>query len=181
MQDRGHRGTPVCVWGAQLVKQSPVMRGGWSGVGGLLTVVASSLQPAPQTQSWGWEGESKKRNTRAKGQTSSDFYCWCVRNLPFPSYFGEIDSKRAPRGGSDWLPQPPLMAMPGLPWANTGIPQASWTQGSVILSVQPCSSRAIIVTPPPPKTRALGSGLGPKELGSGQCTKDQAVFYWEKR
>ena len=66
MQDRGHRGTPVCVWGAQLVKQSPVMRGGWSGVGGLLTVVASSLQPAPQTQSWGWEGESKKRNTRAK-------------------------------------------------------------------------------------------------------------------
>lgn len=31
------------------------------GLGNLLTVVASSLHPALQTESWGWEEESEKR------------------------------------------------------------------------------------------------------------------------
>lgn len=68
------RGIPVFVGDAQLAKQSPVIGGGWSGVGGL---AHSSCQLSPpQTQSWGWEEESEKRNTRAEGQASSNFYCW---------------------------------------------------------------------------------------------------------
>lgn len=60
------RGTPVFVEDAQLVQQSPVMGGGWSGVGGLLTVVASSLRPSPKP-SLGDRRESENRNIRTKG------------------------------------------------------------------------------------------------------------------
>lgn len=73
----GHKqGTPVFVGGAQLVKQSPVMGGGWSGVGGL---AHSSYQPSPsrpQNSILGLEEGVKKRNTRTEGQVSSDCYCW---------------------------------------------------------------------------------------------------------
>lgn len=44
------------------------------GLGDLLTVVASSLHPAPKLNLGG--RRVKERNTRAEGQASSDFYCW---------------------------------------------------------------------------------------------------------
>lgn len=53
------RGIPVFVGDARLVKQSPVIGGGWSGVGGF-SHSNCQLSP-PQTQSWGWKKESEKR------------------------------------------------------------------------------------------------------------------------
>lgn len=73
----GHQeGTPVFVGGTQRVEQSPVMGGGWSGVGGL---AHSRYQPSPsgpQKFILGQEEGVKKRNTRTEGQVSSDCYCW---------------------------------------------------------------------------------------------------------
>lgn len=54
----GHQeGTPVFVGGTQRVEQSPVMGGGWSGVGDLLTVDTNPLHPDPKSSSWGRKRE----------------------------------------------------------------------------------------------------------------------------
>lgn len=75
------------------------------------------------------------------------------------------------------LSQPPLMAMPGLPWANTGLPRGPGNSGVSVPLRSALSFKGNHNHPPsPPKTKASGSGLGPLELGSGQCTKDQAEF-----
>lgn len=55
------RGTPVFVGDAQLIKQSPVMGGGWSGVGGLAHSSCLLSTLTPQNEFWGWEEESEKR------------------------------------------------------------------------------------------------------------------------
>lgn len=51
------------LWGcAQFVKQSPVMGGGWSGLGGdLLTVVTNPLNPDPRIPSWGGRESEKEK------------------------------------------------------------------------------------------------------------------------
>lgn len=54
-------GTLVFVGDAQLIKQSPVMGGGWSGVGELAHSSCQLSPPCLQTPSWGWEEESEKR------------------------------------------------------------------------------------------------------------------------
>lgn len=76
-RDRGHTEALLFLWGTHSSLNS---HQSWEeagqGLGDLLTVIASSLHPAPPTQSLGWEESSEKRNTRAEGQASSIFYCW---------------------------------------------------------------------------------------------------------
>lgn len=148
------------------------------GLGNLLTVVTSSLHPALQTQFRGWEEESEKREIQG------------LRAMP-PLIFiaGELEiclslpilgrqTQRMRRGGTRWCrPNTPPMAMPGLPWANTGLPRGpgnSWVSVPLRLAL---TFKGNHNHPPwPPKTKSSGSGLGPLELRSGQCTKDQAEF-----
>lgn len=61
VQVRGHAEPPVFVGDAQLIKQSPVMEEAGQGWGNLLTVVASSLYPAPKLNiESGRESEKEK-------------------------------------------------------------------------------------------------------------------------
>lgn len=128
------------------------------GLEDLLTVVASSLHPVPKPSLGGGRKRVKKREIQG------------LRAKPPPLFIaGELEiclslpalGRWTLRGSTEeevTLATPtPRMAMAGLPWATSG----PWEPKR-----QPCRSRAI--TPPAPKTRASGSGLGPVELGSGQ-------------
>lgn len=152
-------------------------------MGDLLTVVASSLHPKP-----GLGGGRKRVKREIPG----------LRAKPPPIFIaGELEiclslpilrrwTLRGPReeeGSHIGCPNPPLMAMPGLPWAKAGLPQGLGTQGSVFLSgCLVLQEQSQPPPPPPPKNKDLRLRLGPSGAWKWAVhQRSSRIFYWKKK
>lgn len=156
------------------------------GLGDLLTVVASSRHPSPQTQSWGGKKRLKREIPGLMAKPPPIFIageleiCLSLSILRRWTLRGSREEEESHTG----CPNPTLMAMPGLPWASAGLPQGPGNpRVSVPLRLALFFKGNHNHPPPPPKKKKKqgAQAWAQWSLEVGSASKSKQNFLLEEK